>query len=306
MAVQLVTGGAGFIGSHLAEGLLDRGHEVVVVDDLSSGSLANVPGDAKLHPVDIVNRELLEKVFETYEFENVYHLAALVNTNVLTEQPPVDVRISVQGTINLAELCIANGVQRLVFASSVGVYGRPNRLPANEESALKPIYSYSIAKVCAEQYLDFYARIHGLAYHSLRYSNVYGPRQPIYGEVGVVAIFTERLKHGDNLTVFGDGEHVRDFIYIYDAVEATVRSASVSDNHVLNIASGKGTTVNELVKIYRTLSGDAFTVEHKAERVGELGKFFCKIDKTRDTLEWTPEVDMKQGIGKTLEYYGLI
>lgn len=306
MAVQLVTGGAGFIGSHLVDALLQHGEDVVVVDDLSRGSLENMAPQAQLYPVDIADRQLLEKVFHSYEFETVYHLAALINTSVLTEQPLVDVRTSVLGTINLAELCLAHGVRRLVYASSVGVYGRPAQLPATEDFPLAPVYSYAIAKACAEQYLDFYAKTHGLAYHGLRYANVYGPRQPIYGEVGVMAIFTERLRLSRDLTVFGDGEHVRDFIYVSDAVEATVRSATVPGNLTLNIASGQGATVNELVGAFRAHVGDTFHIERRPERVGELGKFICDISKAQQCLGWRPEVDLHHGIGNTLGYYGVI
>ncbi|NVL90351.1 MAG: NAD-dependent epimerase/dehydratase family protein [Desulfobacterales bacterium] len=303
MSTILVTGGCGFIGSHIVGELVDRGDTTVVVDDLSMGTRDNLNPNAVFYHGDIADRDFLRKVFEQHSFDVVIHQAAKINTSVLTEQPLVDVWTSVVGTINLIELCLEHNVARLVYASSVAVYGRVETLPVSENVTPRPIYSYSIAKLCAEQYLEFYAKTHGLKYHALRYANVYGPRQPIYGEVGVIAIFTERVVNGQELNIYGDGEHIRDYIYVQNVVEATLRSLEVEGNLVLNVGCGVPVTVNRLFEILQSCSGRMLEVAYKPERVGELGKFYCDISRLKAHLHWRPKISLEEGIFKTVQYY---
>jgi UDP-glucose 4-epimerase len=221
----------------------------------------------------------------------------------LTEQPLADVQTSITGTINLIELCIEKNVRRLVYASSVAVYGRVENIPVSEDVMPKPIYSYSIAKLCAEEYLEFYAKIHGLKYHALRYANIYGPRQPIYGEVGVIAIFTERVMNGKEVIIYGDGEHIRDYLFVDDVVEATLKSLEVDGNLVLNIGYGVPVTVKHVFEIFQSHHKKPIRVIHKPERIGELGKFYCDISRLKHHFHWRPKISLKEGIFKTLQYY---
>lgn len=303
MKTILVTGGCGFIGSHVVDAICERGDIAVVIDDLSTGKLSNLRPDAIFYNGDIGDREFLAKVFLQHSFDSVIHQAAKINTNVLQEQPFVDVSVSVIGTINLIECCIKNNVKRLTYASSVSVYGQSKILPVNEDVPLKPIYSYSIAKCCAEEYLEYYAKNHGLKYSALRYANVFGPRQPILGEVGVIAIFTERVIYEQSLTVYGNGEHIRDYIYIEDVVDATLKSLEVEENLVINIGCGLPITVNYLIKIFESQCRKMSQIIHRPERVGELGKIYCDISRAKRHLNWEPRVTLEEGILRTLRYY---
>ena len=303
MKTILVTGGCGFIGSHIVDALISRVDTVIVVDDLSTGTQDNLNPRAVFYQGDIADRDFLRKVFEQHSVSAVIHQAAKINTSVLTEEPLFDVRTSVVGTINLIELCLEYKVARLVFASSVAIYGRPEKLPACENFEPKPIYSYSIAKVCAEKYLYFYAKTHGLAYHCLRYANVFGPRQPIYGEVGVIAIFTQKVLNGQELTIYGNGKYVRDYIYIDDVVAATLRSLEVDGNLVLNVGRGVPATVNELVDIFQSTNNMPLKVVYKPERIGELGNFYCNTSRLKSHLHWHPEVSLQEGISMTIRHY---
>jgi len=305
MAKYLVTGGAGFIGSHIVDALVKKGDTVVIVDDLSTGSEANINKNAEFYPIDIANNKSLEKLFKEHRFLNVFHMAAKINTSIKTEEPLIDLKTTVQGTINLANLCVAYGCERLVFGSSVAVYGSVNKIPVNEDREPEPIYSYSIAKLAAELYLQYYIKNYNLPCHILRYSNVYGPRQPIYGEVGVIAIFIERLKNEKELIVFGDGEHIRDYIYVDDIVEATIRSSLVSGNLCINVGSGKSTTVNQLVDTLKNRVQKKIRIVNKPERSGELGKFYCDINNMKEALDWFPKITIAEGLEKLLVYYKL-
>lgn len=303
MRTVLVTGGCGFIGSHIVDALIARGNRVVVIDDLSTGKIQNLNNEAVFYQGDIAEELLLEKVFGQHRFDIVIHQAAKINTNVLHEHPLTDIRTSVIGTLRLIECCLKHEVSKFVYASSVAIYGHPKQVPVNEHIALKPVYSYGIAKLCAERYLDFYAHNYNLSYHALRYANVYGPRQPIYGEVGVIAIFTERLIGGQVLPVYGDGENCRDYIYVEDVVETTIRSLDIDDNLVVNVGCGVGVSVNRLLEVFEKIWPQPLRVEHKPERIGELGSFYCQIDQLRNALNWHPKTDLVQGITKTIQYY---
>ncbi len=299
----LVVGGCGFIGSHLVDRLVQDGDEVVVVDDLSTGTLKHLNDGARFYYGGVSDRAFLGRIFEQHEFDCVINQAAKINTNVMHEEPAVDVQVSVLGVVNLAELCLQHEVKRLVHASSVAVYGRQTELPVSEARPPAPIYSYGVAKQCAEQYLDFYASTHGLLYTCLRYANVYGPRQPIYGEVGVIAIFTDRVVSGRELTIFGDGNHVRDYVYVADAVEATVAAMEAEGDHVLNIGLGRPTTVNELYECFANATPGAIACTQAPERVGELGSFFTDVSRARKVLGWEPQTSVAQGVRLTMDYH---
>lgn len=301
----LVTGGCGFIGSHVVDKLITRGDKVIVVDNLSTGTLDNLNQDAVFYQGDVSDRVFMEKIFSQHRIDYVIHEAAKINTSILEEEAVLDVRTSILGTINIADLCLEFGVDRLIYASSVAVYGRPDDLPVNEDVPARPVYSYGIAKHCAEEYLLYYGKNRNLNCHVLRYGNVYGPRQPVYGEVGVIAIYSVRAANGEPLIVYGDGEHVRDYIYVSDAVDATLMSIEMPGNSVLNVARGEGVSVNRVYEVFQRICNRPLQRLQRAERIGELGRFYCDISKMRNALSWSPEKTIEMGIFETLKYYGL-
>ena len=243
-------------------------------------------------------------MFGEFSFDAVIHEASHINTSVPEEDPRLDLSVNVMGTLSLMEAFLAQGKKpgKFIYASSVAVYGSPKTLPVTEDGPLRPIYSYGIAKQCAEEYVRYYGATRGLDCHIARYGNIYGPRQPIYGEVGVIAIFTDRVLGGKALTIFGHGEHVRDFMYIDDAVEATVRLLDLDGCDTFNVASGQGATINEIVAVFKAVADGPLDVICKPERAGELGKFEADISKLTDALDWRPGTDLGAGIEETLRF----
>ena len=244
----------------------------------------------------------IKKIFQQYEFDYVIHQATTINTNALHEEPLHDVKSSVNSTIILAKNCIKHKVKNLIFASSVAVYGRPESLPANENSPINPIYSYGIAKYTAEAYLKYFFTYYGLNYQILRYANVYGPMQPIYGEVGVIAIFTDRLIKNKELIIFGDGEHLRDYIYISDVVDFTLLSVKFKSPNVFNVGCGVAVSVNEVFGEFQENDPQIEKAINKPERFGEIGNFYIDISKALAT-GWAPKVNLKKGIAMTISFF---
>ena len=300
--IVLVTGGCGFIGSHVVDRLIEDGYVVVVLDDLSTGHMNNLSPDAILYQGDASDEYFVNKIFEQHKFDYVIHEATTINTNALHEIPLHDLKSSANSTIILAESCVKHNVKNFVFASSVAVYGRPESLPAAENSPIDPIYSYGIAKYTAESYLKYFFTYYGLNYQILRYANVFGPRQPIYGEVGVIAIYTDRLIKGKELIIFGDGEHQRDYIYVADVVEFTVKSMQFDTPSVYNVGRGVPVTVNEVFTEFQANDPQHKQAVHKPERYGEVGNFYSNIDCALST-GWSPKVTLKAGIKNTIDYF---
>ncbi len=298
----LVTGGCGFIGSHIVDQLIKDDNSVVILDNLSTGSMNNLNPDAIFYQGDVGDEYFVNKIFEQHKFDYVIHESTTINTNALHELPLHDLRSSANSTIILAENCIKYNVKNFIFASSVAVYGRPKSLPADEKTPIAPIYSYGIAKFTAESYLEYFYTYYGLNYQILRYANVFGPRQPIYGEVGVIAIYTDRLIKGKELIIFGDGKHQRDYIYVDDVVEFTVKSIQFKTPAVYNIGRGIPVTVNEIFQEFQANDPQHKHAVHKPERFGEIGNFYSNIDCALKT-EWSPEVTLKIGIKKTISFF---
>ncbi len=300
--IVLVTGGCGFIGSHIVDRLVSDGYVVVVLDDLSTGSIDNLNKDAIFYQGDVSDQLFVNKVFDQHQISYVVHQATKINTNALHEDPLRDVRSSIDSTILLAGNCVKHKVKKLIYASSVAVYGRAEELPALESSLLEPIYSYGIAKYSAESYLKYYSTYYDLDYQILRYANVYGPRQPIYGEVGVIAIYTDRLIKGEQLIVFGDGKHQRDYIYVSDVVDFTVQSMKFRESSTYNIGRGIPVTVNELFTIFQKYDPEHKDALRKPERFGEIGSFYSDVSRALNA-GWKIKVDLEQGISKTIDYF---
>lgn len=298
----LVTGGAGFIASHLTDALIGEGHEVVIVDNLSSGRAEFVNPKATFYNMDITDPEI-EKVFRDHQPHLVNHHAAQKDVKKSVEQPLFDAQVNILGSLNLLQNCVKYGVERFIFASSGGtVYGEPTTLPVGEDHPERPLSPYGTSKLAVEHYLRFYNKAHGLNYICLRYGNIYGPRQDPFGEAGVVAIFALRLLEGKPTIIYGDGEQVRDFLYVEDVVAANLAALKVPPPTALavNIASGSGTSINLLLKKMAQASGQEFRPVYQPAREGEIRTIYLDIRNARSALGWSPKLTLEQGIRKAL------
>jgi UDP-glucose 4-epimerase len=304
----IVTGVAGFIGSHLADRLVADGHRVTGLDDLSTGRLDNLSGARKsklfgFHRFDVTSGDL-PAVVARDEPDVVLHLAAQMDVRKSVADPLHDTRTNVLGTVNVLEACVRAGVPRVVFASSGGtVYGTPPKLPASERMTLHPASPYGSAKAAGETYVAAYQRLHGLAGCSLRLGNVYGPRQDPHGEAGVVSIFAGALATGQPTRVFGDGTSSRDYVYVDDVVDAFVRClGGKGDGRRLNIGSGAGTTVRQLHTLIARAVGAPDAPEFAPSRPGELQTITLDVGQARRALGWEPVVGLEQGLAQTVDW----
>ncbi len=299
----LVTGGAGFIGSHVVEAFLSAGNEVCVVDDLSTGSRHNVAPGVRLHEVDI--RDLrLNEVFEREKPEAVSHQAARANVRESFEKPVLYAEVNVVGSVNVLECCRRNGVRKVIYASTGGaVYGEPQYLPVTEEHPVDPLDPYGASKHHVEHYLKLYHANFGIAFTVLRYPNVYGPRQDPHGEAGVVAIFAGQMLNGDRPVINGSGEQQRDFVHVQDIARANLLALERGDGEILNIGSGVGTSVNTVFDILAQLTGYRETRAHGPAKKGEVSKIFLNAQAASRALGWTPRMSLEQGLASTVDYF---
>jgi len=300
----LVTGGAGFIGSHVVEGLLKEGLSPIVVDNLSTGKIENLNPNALFYQQSVEDEEMMERVFMLHKPVYVFHLAAQSSVSVSVRNPVEDARANILGTLVLLQKSVKYGAKKFIFSSTGGaIYGDNVKIPTSETEIPNPISPYGIAKLSVEKYLDFFSKEYGLEYVSLRYSNVYGPRQDPYGEAGVVAIFTNRMLKGEKVTIFGDGEYVRDYVYVDDVVRANILAMEKGKNVVLNIGTGRGTTVNELFKMLKSITGYSDEPEYAPPRKGDVRKSILDCSKAKEILGWEPEVSLEEGLRRTVEYF---
>jgi UDP-glucose 4-epimerase len=305
----LVTGGAGFIGSHLADAYLDEGYEVTIIDDLSSGRRENVPDAARFVECDIGSSEARE-LLANEAFDVLNHHAAQMDVRVSVADPAFDARTNILGLINLLEGARAGGTRRVLFASSGGVvYGESDDLPHREEARKLPVSPYGVSKLASEFYLAAYAQLYGIEVVPLRYANVYGPRQNPHGEAGVVAIFCSRLRDGKGITIFGDGEQTRDYVNVYDVARANIAATQWSvpaadsiDVVALNVGTAVETSVNVLAETLLEATGIAVPIEHAAARPGELQRSAVHVGKAARELGWRPEIPLKRGLNDTYEW----
>lgn len=299
----LVTGGAGFIGSHVTDALLDRGHTVHVLDDLSTGRAANVPAAAPLHQFDIRSDQAAALV-EREQFDVLVHHAAQMDVRASVADPSFDADVNVRGFLNLAEAGRKNGLKKILFASTGGaIYGEPDYTPQDEDHPVRPLSPYGITKLCAEKYLYFYEQQYGIDYVALRYANVYGPRQNPHGEAGVVAIFTQRMLKGDQPIINGDGKQTRDYVFVGDVVRANLAALNYDGSGVFNVGTGVETNVNELFQTIRELTGADIPEEHGDAKPGEQQRSVLGYERTKRELGWSPQVDVGEGLRRTVEWF---
>jgi len=302
----LVTGGAGFIGSNLVDALLDRGDEVTVVDNLATGRLENLDGARRrgiaFHEADITDAERLRKVFAGARPDIVFHLAAQIDVRKSIEDPAWDAGVNVCGTINVLEAGRHSGVARVVNTSTGGaIYGEVEPIPTPESVSPRPMAAYGTSKLCAETYCGWYERLYGLSTVTLRYGNVYGPRQDPLGEAGVIAIFCGKLLDGGTALIFGDGLQTRDYVYVDDVVDANLRAAETDTTGPVNIGLGQEKSVLDIVEVLKQHAPSGFEPEHAPERPGEVQHIALDASRAREELGWEAKVELEEGLRRTLD-----
>jgi UDP-glucose 4-epimerase len=299
----LVTGGAGFIGSHLVEALLAEGHQVQVLDNLYSGVRENVPAGVPFYEMDIQDPQVMD-IFAAEKFDVVYHQAAQMDVRLSVSDPLFDARVNILGSINLIEAGHRNGLKKFIFASSGGAgYGEQDYFPADEAHPIRPISPYGITKVTVERYLYYYHAVQGLPYISLRYANVYGPRQSPHGEAGVVAIFSKRMLAGIQPIINGDGLQTRDFVFVGDVVRANVLALKHEKSGCYNVGTGIETDIVTLFQEMNKHMGGAFKQEHQPGKPGEQLRSVLSHELISTEMGWKPQVDFYTGLGKTMEWF---
>jgi UDP-glucose 4-epimerase len=331
----LVTGGAGFIGSHIVDLLIKNNYEVVIVDDLSSGREENINQNARFYKLDITDQNGLDKVFKQEKPDYICHEAAQISVSFSVRDPLFDAKTNILGSLNLLQCCVKYQVKGIVFASSGGtIYGEPEHFPITEDYPFRPQSPYGISKVAVEYYLDFYQKNYHLPYVALRYGNVYGPRQDPYGEAGVIAIFIEKMLKGEIPTINGDGEYIRDYVYVEDVAQANllalqnmVKLSKViqkeekektkeeekkeSDAKAkaelrlngLNLGTGRGVSVNEIFFLLKKIIKFSHPAHYGPPRAGDLRKNILDCRLIKEVLGWQPQFDFSVGLEKTVNWF---
>ena len=299
----LVSGGAGFIGSHLVDRLVEEGHKVVIADNLSTGKLRNINPAATFHHTDITHQSIRE-VFHREQPEIVFHMAAQTSVMESTKDCLKDCEVNVNGTLRLLEAGKIYGIDQFIYSSTGGaLYGDTKVTPCPETTPIIPMSPYGVSKYVGEQYIELFSRLNHLNYTILRYGNVYGPRQDPYGESGVIAIFSQLMLDGKNPNIFGDGLQERDFIYVSDIVNANLKAMSSSINASFNIGTGNATNLRFVYETLKTIIGFTGEPEYHPARSGEIFSISLKCDKANMTLGWTSSVELREGLEKTVDFF---
>lgn len=299
----LVTGGAGFIGSHVVDAFIGAGHQVVVVDDLSTGKRENLNTMAAFHQVDIRSSDLA-KVFAQERPDVVSHQAAKANVRESMAKPILYADVNVLGSLNVLEMCRAHGVKKVIYASTGGAcYGEPQYLPVDEDHPVNPLDPYGASKHHVEHYIHLYWLNYKIPYTILRYPNVYGPRQDPLGEAGVVAIFTGKMLNGEPTVTHGAGDQERDFVYVTDVARANVLALDSGKSGIYNIGSGIGANINTVFSELKRATGYKLPEVHGPAKLGEVWKIYLKSDKAQDELGWRPAVSLSDGLEQTVAWF---
>ncbi len=299
----LVTGGAGFIGSHLVDRLIQEGNEVVVIDNLSTGKRKQLNKKAVLYKMDIRSKRI-ERVFRKERPLTVVHLAAQMNVRLSTEDPGFDADVNILGTLNLLEHAVKQGVRKVSFASPGGaIYGEQEVFPAADSHRTEPMSPYGISKLAGEKYLAYYTNTMGLRHVALRFGNVYGPRQEPEGEAGVIAIFSKMMLDGGQPIVNGTGKQTRDFVYVDDVVEAIMATIGEDVQGIFNVGTGQESTVNECYGIIKTLTNSSCKDLYGAAKKGEQFRSVLDVTKLRERFDWDPQVSLSEGLKMTVEFF---
>lgn len=299
----LVTGGAGFIGSHIVDAYIREGHRVVVLDNLSTGKREQVHPDATLYEMDLMDSGIKD-IFKKENIEAINHHAAQISVTQSVANPSFDAEINIVGSLKLLEVAAAHQVRKFIFASTGGaLYGEQDYFPANEEHPTQPMSPYGIAKLTVERYLDYYRENYNIQPAVLRYSNVYGPRQDPHGEAGVVAIFCQQLLKDQSPVIFGDGEQTRDFVSVLDVAHANVTALSEKCKGAYNVGTGKETTVNTIAKSLIKASGKSVSPRHNPPRMGEQRRSCIDSSKFKKDHGWQPAQLLDDGLKTTFEFF---
>jgi UDP-glucose 4-epimerase len=299
----MVTGGAGFIGSHVTDLLIEVGHQVVVVDNLSTGRRSNLNPHAVFYEVDIRSSEM-EHVFAQEKPEVICHHAAQMDVRRSMDDPLFDADVNIIGSIKLAQLAIRYGTRKFIHISSGGAaYGEPEYLPCDEAHPIKPLCHYGASKYTFELYLHVFNANYNIDYSVIRYPNVYGPRQDPHGEAGVVAIFTGRMLRGDEVTINGTGEQVRDYVFVTDCARSNVMLLEQGSRHVYNLGSGIGTTVNEIFQQLKYITGYPKPAMYGPAKAGETFKIYLNASRADRELGWRPSIPLEEGLQRTVDYF---
>ena len=301
----LVTGGAGFIGSHIVDQLIEQDYQVVVIDNLATGRKENLNPQAKFYQEDICDKDKINKIFFQEKPDLVCHQAAHASVRESTEDPQYDAEVNILGSLNILQNCVAQKVKKVVFASTGGaLYGDTDTRPTPENHPTKPVSPYGAAKLSIEQYLHYYREILQLPYVVLRYANVYGPRQNPHGEAGVVAIFSQKMIVGEQPVINGDGEQTRDYVNVKDVAEANLKALkSDLNNETFNIGTGQETSVNELFGQMAKISGQSLEEKHGPAKTGEQKTSALDCQKIKEQLGWQPRVELEVGLKETIDWF---
>lgn len=299
----LVTGGAGFIGSNIADTYIKTGHKVAILDNLSSGKRGNINPRAKFYKLDI-NDPKVEKIFAREKFDIVNHHAAQIDVRSSLSNPVNDAQINIIGSLKLLDYSNKYKIKKFIYASTGGaIYGEPKYLPTDEKHPVMPLSPYGLAKYCFEHYLKYFHNMHKLKFTVLRYGNVYGPRQDPLGEAGVVAIFTNLILKKKKPVIFGDGNQGRDFVYVKDVVLANMLALTKGDGEILNISTSRETTVNKIFMLLCKAANIKIKPEYAPARKGEVYQIYLDYNKARKILGWQPFYSLENGIKETIKYF---
>jgi len=298
----LITGGAGFIGSHLADELIKKGYEVVVVDNLSTGSKSNLNGKVKFYKIDVQDKKM-SNVFLKEKPDIVFHFAAQIDVRKSVESPSEDAKINILGSLNILENCNKFKVKKIIFSSTGGaIYGDANIVPTPESYVEYPMSPYGIAKLATEKYLNYYNKIFRISFTALRFANVYGPRQNSKGEAGVIAIFCDKVFSKNQPIINGDGLQTRDFVYVLDVVGAAVMAMQTEKNGIFNVGTSKETNINDIFSIIKKESGSDFKEIHGPAQKGEQQRSCLNYSKIKAELNWEPKISLEEGLKKTVNW----